>query len=89
VGLPTVGVLVGFGLAGDCESECYGRAIVGGAMMFGGIVAASIIDDGFLGKAPKARAKDATSGASTFRARLVPIIHPKRNALGLSMLGAF
>jgi len=89
LGLPTVGVLIGFGLAGNCESECYGRAIVGGVAMFGGVIAASIIDDGFLGKVPKAPAKQATSGASTFRARFAPIIDPKRHALGLSLLGAF
>jgi hypothetical protein len=88
VGLPVFGAAVGIGMVGSCSGDaCIGAALVGGMFMIGGVVAASVIDDGFLGKVPKARPKSEAGDTSSFRARLAPFVAPKQRALGLSLVG--
>ena len=94
VGLPTVGVLIFAGLAVPCQDEgegegwcAYGAAIVGGTVMLGGVATAMIIDDVFLGRAPKAPKNE--SGGSSLRAGFAPSVDPKRRSLGLSIFGVF
>jgi hypothetical protein len=94
VGLPGAGVLIIAGLASSCQSGgdggCEaGAVLVGGTLFLGGFVTAMIVDDGFLGKVPKSRAKNETRDASSFQAGLAPLIDPKKKSVGLSLVGAF
>ena len=94
VGLPGVGILLFAGMAascdeGDAEGYCVlAAAVFGGMIMIGGVVTAMIVDDGFLGRVPKAQPKKDT-GASSFQAGLAPFIDPKKRSVGLSLVGAF
>ena len=94
VGLPGAGVLIIAGLASSCQSGgdgwCeVGAVVVGGTVLLGGFLTAMIVDDGFLGKAPKSRAKNETRDAQSFQAGLAPLIDPKKKSVGLSLVGAF
>ena len=93
LGLPGAGILIVAGLASSCQSGgegwCeVGAVVVGGTVMLGGFVTAMIVDDGFLGRAPKAQPKNETR-ASSFQAGLAPLIDPKKRSVGLSLVGAF
>jgi hypothetical protein len=94
VGLPGAGVLIIAGLASSCqfggEGGCeVGAVVFGGVVVLGGFVTAMIVDDGFLGKVPKSRAKNETRDANSFQAGLAPLIDPKKKSVGLSLVGAF
>jgi hypothetical protein len=95
VGLPVTGIALGVGMilscgAGEGSEWCaLAGAMIGGTIMLGGVVTAMIVDDGFLGRAPKPRPKDASRATSSFQASLAPLIDPKKRSLGLSLIGAF
>jgi hypothetical protein len=92
VGLPGAGVLIIAGLASSCQGGgdgwCeVGAVVVGGTVLLGGFVTAIIVDDGFLGRVPKAPKNE--TRASSFQAGLAPLIDPKRRSVGLSLVGGF
>ena len=82
-----------FGLAvacapGEAEGWCvYGALLFGVVIAAGGALTAMIVDDGFLGKAPKKPPKAASR--HTFRAGLAPLVDLDKKALGLSLVGDF
>jgi hypothetical protein len=62
----------------------------GGLLAVGGALAAMIVDDTVLGKAPKPwPPEEKTRGESTFRLGVVPLVEPRRKTAGLSLVGAF
>jgi hypothetical protein len=87
VGLPATGLLVGGALAASCggasEWCLVGAVLFGGVIGLGGVLAAIIVDDAVLGRAPKPATKSAA------RVALTPLLDPKRRAAGLSLVGAF
>jgi hypothetical protein len=98
IGLPAIGVGVGAALAAGCEKpsvneygETEGNAFCpAGAAIFGGLIAgigaltAALIDDVALGKV---KLKQEVTSGSTWG--VVPLISPRRSALGVSLVGAF
>ena len=98
VGLPkaglAAGLVVGLIVCSNTTNHglgCLAYAVPYAAVGFvGGGVAAMVVDDGFLGKVPiEDRASSGRKASSTGIASIVPVVDPRRNALGLSVVGAF
>jgi hypothetical protein len=95
VGLPGAGLLLATGMAlscGDAEGSewcVYGAVVIGGVAAIGGILAAIIVDDAILGKAPKRQASKPAARPRSFQAGLAPLVDPKKGTVGLSLVGAF
>lgn len=92
VGVPIIGFLIGYSAATQCganDAVCYTGLIFGGSLLFGGPVAAMILDDGFIGKVPKARPVEKALHTPSFELGMSPIIDPDKGTLGLSLVGAF
>ena len=58
-------------------------------MVLGGIVTAIIVDDVYLGRAPRPVPQTERRSTTSLRIGVSPIIEPKVKTLGLSLLGAF
>jgi hypothetical protein len=91
VGLPAVGIGAFAGLGVSCGEggelgACLGAVLLGGVLTVGGVLAAMIVDDAVLGKAPKARK---APSARTFSTGVAPLFDPKEKRVGLSLVGAF
>jgi hypothetical protein len=92
VGVPVIGFLIGYGAATQCganEAVCYAGLIFGGSLLFGGPVAAMIIDDGFIGKVPMTRRTETALRTPSFELGMSPIFDPDKGTLGLSLVGGF
>jgi hypothetical protein len=87
VGLPVAGVWMA-NLVAPCET---GEAefICGGAFGFAGALAAMLIDDIVLGKAPRPSEEYELYEESSFSLGFLPQFEPKKKFAGLSLLGTF
>lgn len=92
VGVPIIGFLIGYSAATQCGSNdavCYTGLIFGGSLLFGGPVAAMILDDGFIGKVPKPRPGETALRTPSLELGMRPIVDLEKGTLGLSLVGAF